>query len=802
MEQIITEDGQLVTTLEEHIDRIGIQKAGLDYHMIAIIGPQSSGKSTLLNLLFGTTFQTMNEQTGRQQTTKGIHASSAIGHPLLLFDVEGCDSRERGDSDALFERKAALFALALSEVLIINMWESDIGRYNASNIPMLRTVFEVNVQLFLAQQEVKTKILFIIRDFTTNAFEAICQNLKRDMNDIWKEISLPDQFKGRTIEDFFEFEFYTIHHMKIERPKFDEDVERLKEWFMNPDCQDYLFKEKSSKLVPGDGLAHYIRTIWDTIVNNKELNLPSQKSMLSHFRCEENVRTALSQVEDVLEESVVKPIMAKKMLENFKECCQRPVDEAFKTYNENSWRYLPDVVAEKAETLKKELSDFLKPLFTKNCEMRAQQISSDFTDFLNAQGEELDIEKHWSETVNKQEQAFIEELTSFAKSCVVAPFEWTFDTNDLLQQMNSIANMRQNNLINALHETVIASVVHKMETDMNEVIKKSHPEMWEELRKLMADTIAAGKQQVETILAANVPKDKQTPNVQKITKQVERAALSLVQEAANFIDIKMKAAFDRSFKHDSAGRPRVWTPSDDLDDTFKVSQQRGYEVLRLFTICRLKEAAGKKIGSMHGVLIDQEKQEEVRETYEREIRLEYETARQVISAQAQKNQIPPFAWFLFIVLCGDRVAKFMSNPLVFIVVMFLGGSFFILKQIGLWDLVLERVKESAKETIYRLQNPDDNEEEDAGEEEERAEDPGPEDRSPEREQPEKDDEEKPSEESTEIPDVELEKLFMSGKPGVRPSVFDDFDIEEIQAKPARESPVRRRKGHKRSATKH
>ena len=800
MEQIITEDGQLVTTLEEHIDRIGIQKAGLDYHMIAIIGPQSSGKSTLLNLLFGTTFQTMNEQTGRQQTTKGIHASSAIGHPLLLFDVEGCDSRERGDSDALFERKAALFALALSEVLIINMWESDIGRYNASNIPMLRTVFEVNVQLFLAQQEVKTKILFIIRDFTTNAFEAICQNLKRDMNDIWKEISLPDQFKGRTIEDFFEFEFYTIHHMKIERPKFDEDVERLKGWFMDPGCQDYLFKEKSSKLVPGDGLAHYIRTIWDTIVNNKELNLPSQKSMLSHFRCEENVRSALAQVEDVLEETVVRPIMGKKMLENFKECCQRPVDEAFKTYNENSWRYLPDVVAEKAETLKKELSDFLKPLFTKNCEMRAQQISNDFVDFLNAQGEELDLEKHWSETVSKQEEAFIADLTGFAKSCVVVPFEWTFDTSHLLQQMKSIASMRENNLINSLHETVTASVVHKMETDMNEVIKKSQPEMWEELRKLMADTIAAGKQQVQTILAANVPEDKQTPNGQKITKQVESAALSLVQDTVKFINIKMKAAFDRSFKHDSAGRPRVWTPSDDLDDTFNVSRHRGYEVLRLFTICRLKEA-GKRIGSMHGVLIDQEKQEELRETYEREINLELEAARQVISAQAQKNQIPPFAWFLFIVLCGDRVAKFMSNPLVFIVVMFLGGSFFILKQIGLWDLVLERVKESVKETLYRLQNPEDDEEEEAGEEEEKLEDSGPEDRSPERERPVKNEEEKQEGTTQELPDVADMKLYMSGKPGVTPSIFEDIDDNEIEPKPAQESPVRRRKARKRPATK-
>ena len=46
----------------------------------------------------------------------------------MIFDIEGSDSRERGDADALFERKAALFGLALSEVVMVNMWENDIGR--------------------------------------------------------------------------------------------------------------------------------------------------------------------------------------------------------------------------------------------------------------------------------------------------------------------------------------------------------------------------------------------------------------------------------------------------------------------------------------------------------------------------------------------------------------------------------------------------------------------------------------------------------------------------------------------------
>ena len=75
----------------------GMVKSGTDYRTVAVIGCQSSGKSTLLNLLFDTTFIVMDEQKGRQQTTKGIWINRNTEGNILLLDIEGTDSKERGE---------------------------------------------------------------------------------------------------------------------------------------------------------------------------------------------------------------------------------------------------------------------------------------------------------------------------------------------------------------------------------------------------------------------------------------------------------------------------------------------------------------------------------------------------------------------------------------------------------------------------------------------------------------------------------------------------------------------------------
>ena len=78
--------------------------------------------------------------------------SHKMADNILVMDVEGTDGRERGE-DQDFERKSALFALATSEVLIVNIWEHQVGLYQGANMGLLKTVFEVNLQLFLKDKQ-------------------------------------------------------------------------------------------------------------------------------------------------------------------------------------------------------------------------------------------------------------------------------------------------------------------------------------------------------------------------------------------------------------------------------------------------------------------------------------------------------------------------------------------------------------------------------------------------------------------------------------------------------------------------
>ena len=100
--------------------------------VVSIIGPQSSGKSTLLNYCFGCKFLTSAEK-----GTRGIYGSlSRVSRPVnnsnhfLILDTEGLDAIERGnikDTSLIhFDRTMVLFCLAVSQIVIINV-KGDIG---------------------------------------------------------------------------------------------------------------------------------------------------------------------------------------------------------------------------------------------------------------------------------------------------------------------------------------------------------------------------------------------------------------------------------------------------------------------------------------------------------------------------------------------------------------------------------------------------------------------------------------------------------------------------------------------------
>ena len=286
---------------------------GVNYNTIAIIGPQSSGKSTLLNKLFDTKFEVMDSSVRRGQTTKGVWIAADYRSKVFIIDCEGTDSKSRSEEDrGKFEHSSSLFSLAMSDILIINMWTSDVGRYTASNYGVLKIVFQMNLKLF--EQKTAKKIIIFLRDFdeTRNRKDKIEQLITEDIHKIWKDIKIPDKYKGKEPENFFSFEFITLPHLIYKKSDFDKEIENLRKRLDKND-KNYFFSNLSSiKNVPADGLKQYVNQIWKDILSDKDLDIPSQREMLANYRCTEIKNKILmsyeKEIKDLYKASIEKNI--------------------------------------------------------------------------------------------------------------------------------------------------------------------------------------------------------------------------------------------------------------------------------------------------------------------------------------------------------------------------------------------------------------------------------------------------------------------------------------------------------------
>ncbi|KAH6764846.1 hypothetical protein C2S51_016095 [Perilla frutescens var. frutescens] len=164
--ELISDDGGFKEN--ELINSVKFHECGVSYAVVAIMGAQDTGKSTLLNHVFHTNFTERNIASSirGKATTKGVWISKSQKEPPFTLN------------DTTFEKQSSVFAFVFADILLINMWSRDFGRDHGANRPLLRTIFEVVITMSSFTPR-KTTLFFVMRD-TVMVATVRCQQIAQE----------------------------------------------------------------------------------------------------------------------------------------------------------------------------------------------------------------------------------------------------------------------------------------------------------------------------------------------------------------------------------------------------------------------------------------------------------------------------------------------------------------------------------------------------------------------------------------------------------------------------------------------
>ncbi|OAV91610.1 hypothetical protein PTTG_09397 [Puccinia triticina 1-1 BBBD Race 1] len=592
--QVIGEEQRFTDVLPKSIESWGLLEKGFNYDVVAVFGSQSTGKSTLLNRVFGTTFDVMNEAE-RRQTTKGIWMCKGKDMDVLVMDVEGADGRERGE-DQDFERKAALFSMASSEVIIVNMWEHQVGLYQGANMGLLRTVFEVDLALFQANKAKqrsstagydKTHLLFVIRDHVGSTPLSNLENtITTDLNRIWDTLVKPEGTESSKITDYFDLTFTALSHKVLQPENFDREVESFRKRFVDKTHPDYVFKPIYHKRIPADGLAQYMSGIWDAVVSNKDLDLPTQQELLAQFRCDEIAATSFEQFTTLIQPLKIKMESGKlveelgtKMLEARKTCMA--------SFDLAASRYHTGVYQRKRTEFMAKMNSNLSPLFLAQLKILSKSIIKKFQAELIHELKTGSGVRDFKEVVGSQMQAAQKEFEDGVKLVLLDDTDWTY-TEELTQLVEDLTNISNQCKVDEMKK-LLASIEKEMKRETNEVVELAMTQQKIEMWDAVLNGFQGALDRAKTKYHAKSASFSCTEEDDQKTKEIisRKGWISLrnkidEQTVESTLLVKLKLAFEERFRYDSAGVPRVWKPEDDIDGAFRTARETTLALIPIY----------------------------------------------------------------------------------------------------------------------------------------------------------------------------------------------------------------------------
>ncbi|CAI0462089.1 unnamed protein product [Linum tenue] len=549
------------------------------------MGPQSSGKSTLLNNLFKTNFREMDAFKGRSQTTKGIWMAHCTGiEPCtLVMDLEGTDGRERGEDDTAFEKQSALFALAVSDIVLINMWCHDIGREQAANKPLLKTVFQVMMRLFSPR---KTTLMFVIRDKTKTPLENLEPVLREDIQKIWDSVPKPQAHVSTPLGEFFNVEVVALSSYEEKEEQFREQVANLRQRFFHSIVPGGLAGDRRG-VVPASGFSFSSQQIWKVIKDNKDLDLPAHKVMVATVRCEEIANEKYAEFGENKEWCEIDEAVQTDFLPGFGKKLSSILNICLTEYDSEATYFDEGVRSAKRKQLEEKLLQLVQPAYQT---ILGHLRSGTFEKFKDAFEKALNAGEGFSLAATTCAESFLAQFDEGCVDAVINQANW--DASKVKEKLKRdidthITTVRAAKL-SELTSKFEKKLDHALSAPVEVLLDGANHETWSSIRKLLKrESDSAVSEMSCDLKGFDMDQNAREDMLNKLQNHAKGVVEAKAKEEAARVIIRMKDRFSMLFSHDSDSMPRVWTGNEDIRAITKTARFASVKLLSVMAAIRL-----------------------------------------------------------------------------------------------------------------------------------------------------------------------------------------------------------------------
>lgn len=429
------------------------------------------------------------------------------------------------------------------------------------------------------------------------------------------------------IDDYFDMAFVALPHKILQPEKFVSEVSKLGTRFReghrnarrdalldDQDLERGLFLPEYHRRIPADGFPIYAENVWNQIVSNKDLDLPTQQELMAQFRCDEIAREALEGFDEAIVPFENKQAEgtrsgALEVLGGLGAAMRAARMKTVKNFDTEASRYHKGVYSRKKGELESKIDGRLKILFQGQLSAAHKSGVRDFSEAVSGAvkaGQKKGASYDFAEIVDREKKNAVSRYDKEARGVLVEGAPWSnykqemaLYQKDLNEVSGRMRREEMRRLATRVERWVRSRLGESVGLEFNALgsgrggsgapesgEKPEEKGIWDRIWALFTKTVQEADrrftERAKSFDASPAEVDVGLWRLRRKSWGVLRAKIEEEMMEGNLL-LKLRENFEDKFRYDDAGVPRIWRPTDDIEGIYTKARESTLTLIPLLS---------------------------------------------------------------------------------------------------------------------------------------------------------------------------------------------------------------------------